>query len=140
MNREQLFQARVDELGEEYVQKWATLTGKILSYGGEAVVAMPGGEVHIGLLLETGQPLLGPVTFLPGEPSNCHENSMRLWGTGQADRWASGYALSEDGLWRQHSVGLMKNGIVLETTVSRVAYFMSVIWDEEMREEALKLK
>jgi hypothetical protein len=34
----------------------------------------------------------------------------------------TGYSLSDDGLWRQHSWGLRREGI-LETTVSRVKYF-----------------
>jgi hypothetical protein len=34
----------------------------------------------------------------------------------------TGYSLSDDGLWRQHSWGLRREGI-LETTVPRVKYF-----------------
>lgn len=47
---------------------------------------------------------------------------------------ATGYALSEDGLWRSHSwvIQPMKRTVrVWETTVKRVAYFGVVLTDEE---------
>ena len=50
---------------------------------------------------------------------------------------ATGYALSEDGLWRQHSwvVQPMTRTVkVWETTVERVAYFGVVLNDEECQE------
>jgi hypothetical protein len=35
---------------------------------------------------------------------------------------ATGYALSDDGLWRQHSWGMRRDAII-ETTEARVLYF-----------------
>src|SRR5262249_8464594 len=47
-----------------------------------------------------------------------------------AVRIASGYALTEDGLWRQHFWGVdTAAGRVLETTVRRVRYFGVVLGD-----------
>ncbi|HEX7958941.1 MAG TPA: hypothetical protein VF493_03430, partial [Terriglobales bacterium] len=39
---------------------------------------------------------------------------------------ATGYALSEYGLWRQHSWGILRDG-VLETTKTRLKYFGIVL-------------
>lgn len=41
----------------------------------------------------------------------------------------SGYALSADGLWRQHSWGILRDGI-LETTERRIKYFGLILQDE----------
>lgn len=65
----------------------------------------------------------------------CHYNSARLWYKNK-DRCfiATGYALSEDGLWRCHSwvVQPMARTVrVWETTVKRVAYFGVVLTSEE---------
>jgi hypothetical protein len=58
------------------------------------------------------------------ERSACHENVAQLWVTKSSGLTAigTGYALSEDGLWRQHSWGVRRDGIV-ETTKVRVKYF-----------------
>jgi hypothetical protein len=59
-----------------------------------------------------------------GEASSCHGNAARLW---MCDRKkyaiATGWALSADGVWRQHSWALDPKGRVVETTVPRLAYF-----------------
>jgi len=56
--------------------------------------------------------------------NGCHENVAELWlekATGVSDI-GIGYALSEDGLWRQHSWAVQKTDII-ETTEERVKYF-----------------
>lgn len=56
--------------------------------------------------------------------SECHKNVSRLWKktpNGMAGI-GTGYALSGDGLWRQHSWGLRREGIP-ETTGERAKYF-----------------
>ncbi|MDR3674477.1 MAG: hypothetical protein P4N24_03235 [Acidobacteriota bacterium] len=60
--------------------------------------------------------------------SLCHENVAAVW---KARRFeiiaiATGYALSDDGLWRRHSWGILRNG-VLETTEARLQYFGIVL-------------
>lgn len=42
---------------------------------------------------------------------------------------ATGYALSGDGLWRQHSWGVLRDGI-FETTETRLKYFGIVLQGE----------
>lgn len=66
----------------------------------------------------------GTAKLKRGKSSMCHQNIASSW---KARRFgiigiATGYALSEDGLWRQHSWGLLRDGI-LETTELRVKYF-----------------
>jgi hypothetical protein len=59
---------------------------------------------HLQLLLLRGKALDGAVELIPGEERNCHSNSARLWRESKEIlALATGYALSEDGLWRQHS-------------------------------------
>jgi hypothetical protein len=56
------------------------------------------------------------VGFLPRAPSNCHGNTAMLYVHHRgAVQIASGYALSEDGLWYQHSWGInAADGRVIE--------------------------
>ena len=68
--------------------------------------------------------MYGPVKLRIMAASGCHQNLSRLWekkrngliGIG------TGYALSGDGLWRQHSWGVGRLGVV-ETTQGREKYF-----------------
>ena len=68
----------------------------------------------------------GSITYRRMEPSQCHLNVARLWNERKKGSRligvGTGYALSDDGLWRGHSWGLTKKGII-ETTVRRVKYF-----------------
>lgn len=62
-----------------------------------------------------------------GRRNDCHENSANLQSRGRTDdgvpitAWETGYALSEDGLWRQHSWALSEETVV-ETTTARLLY------------------
>ena len=56
------------------------------------------------------------------ERNQCHRNVATLWCNAPGRvRIATGYALSDDGLWRQHSWAV-KGGRVIETTERRTAY------------------
>ena len=53
---------------------------------------------------------------------------------------ATGYALSEDGLWRSHSWGLTQarnRAVIIETTVSRERYFGVMFPAEEIPQGVL---
>jgi len=54
--------------------------------------------------------------------SACHDNSAALVKSGKADCMITGFALSPDGLWRHHSWCMDADGIVIETTKSRLVY------------------
>ncbi len=59
---------------------------------------------------------------MPGDDNGCHANAARLWTDGTAAAIGTGYALSDDGLWRQHSWGVDAGGAPVETTAVRVSY------------------
>lgn len=99
----------------------------LLSFGGSEV-CMPAYEEDLYNILARGQLWYGDrIHMMKGQPSQCHRNSSYCWEANQDKTvLCTGYALSEDGMWRQHSwlveLRPRKNRIV-ETTVPRVAYF-----------------
>lgn len=106
---------------------------KLLSFGGVRTV-LPVVEDDLKNILERGQLWLGDnPKMMPGRPSQCHRNSAACWEANKRKAiLCTGYALSEDGLWRQHSwlVDFQYQRIV-ETTVRRVAYFGFAMTSEE---------
>jgi hypothetical protein len=100
------------------------LRALLLGIGGLEIVAPNQIDPDIGALISSGFAMESLVECEPMERSACHANVARLWiakisgliGIG------TGYALSDDGLWRQHSWGIRRNGI-LETTKPRMKYF-----------------
>ena len=60
----------------------------------------------------------------------CHQNIAAVWRKGRRGLVgvATGYALSNDGLWRQHTWGVMRDG-VLECTEERRKYFGILLQD-----------
>ncbi len=96
----------------------------LLRLGGDYLVAPSKFDPDVPVLLEAGFVMSGPITLKILESSMCHKNVAIAW---KERRFgivaiATGYALSEDGLWRQHSWGILRNG-VLETTEARLKYF-----------------
>ncbi len=111
------------------------LERKLLALGGEHMVYI--GEPDLVSLLTRGEVFEGPVTRVPGSPSRCHANVARRWTAKKDDlAIATGYGLSEDGLWRQQSWLLrthptLRQRRVLETTVPRLTYFGFVLTRDE---------
>lgn len=110
------------------------LRDKLLSLAGEET-CLPSVEKDLPLLLSRGEVFLGKGSILrKGEPCRCHSNSAYLWDA-NSDKLAicTGYALSRDGLWRQHSWLVFKStgGSVVETTVRRLLYFGVRLTDME---------
>ena len=101
------------------------LKQKLIGALGVAAV-MPVIEEAIVPLLERGEFLeMMRVTKAPGEASRCHTNSAFIWEL-DPDRYElmTGYGLSKDGVWRQHSwVYDTKEGEIIETTEERVVYY-----------------
>jgi hypothetical protein len=100
------------------------LRALLLELGGVELVAPSGFDRDVPFLINTGFATVGPVKCKIMESSACHKNAAQLWLAKQRRLIGigTGYALSKDGLWRQHSWGIRRNGI-LETTVGRVKYF-----------------
>ena len=96
----------------------------LLAAGGIQLVAPPRSDPTVPSLLEAGFVMAGPVHCEIMEDSQCHQNVARAWtqrGSGVVGI-GTGYALSDDGLWRQHSWGVLREGI-FETTAPRIKYF-----------------
>ncbi len=115
--------------------KMLILRDKLLAFGGEQA-CMPYTEEDYDAIMQRGQLFYGKGTrFRKGEPCHCHSNAAYLWDVNRGHcQIATGYALSDDGMWRQHSwvvQPLTTKWRVWETTVSRVAYFGFIMTDEE---------
>ena len=61
--------------------------------------------------------------FVEMASNECHANSMVLACAEDDLRYATGYALSGDGVWRSHSWAVDQHGKVVESTVPRQLYF-----------------
>jgi hypothetical protein len=114
---------RLDAMPSAHRGVMKQLIEVLLSFGGDRV-AITGYDEDVYRLVRRGQLWSGRGALkMPGAPSQCHANAANLW---DANRdtviLATGYALSRDGMWRQHSFGL-NAGRVVETTEPRVAYF-----------------
>ena len=88
-----------------------------------------------------------PPLRMIGRPSECHFNASRCWEANpKISRIATGYGLSEDGLWRQHTwvVKQVRHGgrktfdstnpghwQVYETTLPRLCYFGFILTLDE---------
>ena len=116
--------ARADPTTELPEPALQALTGRLLSHGGK--------EVCIPLNEEDGMLLAKRGALIPndkvkrkrGKDSQCHANSAYLWSQNPDKyRIATGYALSDDGIWRQHTWLVHINGTIIETTVPRLLYF-----------------
>lgn len=109
---------------------------KLLKIGGEAVI-LPVREPDKITLLTKGKQFsaLGAVLKI-GVPIQCHSNSAQLWHK-YIDilKICTGYALSKDGVWRQHSwCYLNEYSTVVETTTKRLAYFgVELDYDEAVK-------
>ncbi len=73
------------------------------------------------------------VRFEEADESQCHVNAAMLHLTRPAERRImTGYALSADGMWRQHSwIYEGSSDVIVETTERRVGYYGAVLDDVE---------
>ena len=103
---------------------------RLLDIGG-VETCFPGYEEDINNILEYGQTWDVLTTQLKrGEPSQCHRNAANLWHNNRNSKtfrliMCTGYALSNDGVWRQHSWLIQakpRANVLIETTVPRIAY------------------
>ncbi len=109
----------------EYARKWRVLEERLLSFGGKRLVKA-GHEPDLASILAWGELIDGSnAAFIKGEKNKCHSNAGFLFEQFPEDtRVMTGYALSKDGLWRQHSwtVDTDDNSIT-ETTEMREKYY-----------------
>jgi hypothetical protein len=121
----EFYQSRVsdyDDVPGDFQERWRQWCRHVLTFGGELVVPPMCPEPDLDELL-TDARSWGPTARLQlGEEVSCQENVAVLWIDGTAAEVGTGYALSEDGLWRQHSWGIAGDGVVIETTEERLRY------------------
>lgn len=114
------------------------LEHKLLTYGGARMIYRF--ESDLAELLKSGRIFNEAVEFFPGEAGNCHHNSANLWNENRAERTiATGYALSKDNMWRQHSWLIQthpttKQCSIIETTLQRIKYFGITLTSREAQE------
>lgn len=110
------------------------LKQRLLKIGGWSV-CFPHIESDLVRILERGRRFAGRAKMMKGEPCQCHFNSASLWENNRDISFiCTGYALSKDGMWRQHSWCAIKTTNsykVIETTESRISYYGYILDSEE---------
>lgn len=110
------------------------LKKRLLEIGGWSV-CLPNMETDVKKILERGSRFAGRAKMMRGEPCQCHANSANLWNENRGDALiCTGYALSKDGMWRQHSWCVVRNARsykVVETTEPRISYYGFILDDNE---------
>lgn len=106
------------------------LRKKLLSISGREMV--PFKEPDLQKMINDGKKIQPHnIIFKKGRSSQCHENSALLYNNNRSiTEIGTGWALSDDGLWRQHSWA-MRGSELVETTVSRSKYYGILLDGEE---------
>jgi hypothetical protein len=100
----------------------SVLATKLLAYGGTKVV-IPYLEPDILELFKRGTIVqMNKLRIIKGYRNSCHSNSAKYSLKHPGTTMYTGYALSDDDMWRQHSWVVDTKGII-ETTEKRIAYF-----------------
>jgi hypothetical protein len=117
------------------------LNERLVGIGGDILVLLPAGwgpdpecrQIWAQVELKFGQQIDALVRLKQKEMSGCHRNVAEIWRRKQYKIAAicEGYGLGDDGLWRDHTFGIMKNGGIIETTYVHEKYF-GLIHGEEM--------
>ena len=128
---------------ERLVSEWRNfyaLHQLLLSIGGHET-CFPPAEEDIEAILKRGRFYPGHSRMMVGKPSQCHRNSCELWLNNRRQfqvSIATGYALSTDGLWRQHTWLIHRYRTrtqsrlrLIETTEKRLGYFGFEMTEEE---------
>jgi len=142
--QQDLFNRRLEEHGrmvEGYLEIWNQWRARLLRMGGcEVVPPLLPDPTIFDLLLSARTHGNKYTKRVPGETSRCHENVAELLYAGKTPdglpitETETGYALSEDGLWRQHSWAIALHDTVVETTEPRLLY-VGVTWHGRTNEE-----
>jgi hypothetical protein len=124
--RATMFRARLAEQDVShpgYRDAWEKFERLVMQHGGRCVVPPVKPDPLIDLLAAEARVVDGASVHLSnGKQSDCHQNAVALWRAGECDAIGTGYALSNDGLWREHSWGI-RDGKPVETTVPRLKYY-----------------
>ena len=117
------------------LEETTAMINKILSFGGHQVIINMY-EEDLEKIMTRGVMTYGNDCELNiGRASECHSNSSVLWSENDELSIATGYALSDDGYWRQHSWCVnKKTNKITETTEERLAYYGFTLTEEEADE------
>lgn len=111
------------------IPQWEILGRRLKAIGGAVVCATF--EEDIQLILRHGKtwvPLQKDIILRRGEAIRCHDNSVLLQAAHPHLHVCTGYALSNDGIWRSHSWCFEQQTCsIIETTVKRVAYHGAIL-------------
>lgn len=111
-----------------------SLKHRLLDIGGWAV-CLPRIEDDLKKIMTRGRKFAGRSISMPGEDCACHSNSAFLWDANRDQLYiCTGYALSKDGMWRQHSWCVKptkKSWRVVETTLKRIQYYGYIMHETE---------
>ena len=89
-------------------------------------------EPDLERILTRGRRFPAKSKSMKGQPSQCHSNSAFCWDENrELCTICTGYALSKDGMWRQHSWVFTNDKVVVETTEKRVAYWGFLLTTDE---------
>lgn len=109
--------------------EWKILGQRLKAIGGTVVCATF--EEDVQLILDRGKtwvPLQKEIVLIRGEAIRCHDNSILLQEAYPHLYLCTGYALSNDGIWRSHSWCFEQQTYsILETTMRRAAYHGAVL-------------
>lgn len=110
------------------------LATAVMKHGGVVFIVPEYGESDIDRLIARGEMFAGlnPL-IVKGKPCRCHSNSAVYWSNhDDTVEIVTGYGLSDDGVWRQHTwCRKIKGGRIVETTEPRVVYFGVRLNNEE---------
>lgn len=103
------------------------------------IVAHSNQHIPIEFILTHGQIIDLPVIDYSMENSRCHDNCDKLYLQNDIVNVYSGFALSDDGLWRTHSWGYDTDDehnstiseFIVETTEPRLLYFGVKIYQDK---------
>ena len=101
------------------------LKERLLGIYGKAV-CLPFTEPDLDDIMKRGELWRGYRALMcRGEPCHCHANSGELWLQHEEDlAICTGYAMSDDAMWRQHTWCVQhEDDRVVETTTRRVLYY-----------------
>lgn len=101
------------------------LCSQLLSIGGKVVVVEFHESQFCNVLAELGEvDSYDRLKINKGEDRECHTNSAILWSNNK-DTYilVTGFALSDDGVWRRHSWIRTKGNTLIETTIKREKYY-----------------
>jgi hypothetical protein len=81
-------------------------------------------DPYLELIADVGAPFVAEARLIrKGQRNDCHRNAATFWLKGKCDDIAVGYYLGPDGVWRQHSWGVMPDGVILDTHSAGRSYF-----------------